>query len=339
MREESRLVNPQESEEEKILDLSLRPRRLVDFIGQEKVKESVVIFTQAAKKRKEALEHVLIYGGPGLGKTTLAHIIAQEMGVGVQATSGPAIERTGDLASILTNLSPGDVLFIDEIHRLARPIEETLYPAMEEFALDLVLGKGPSAKTLRLDLPFFTLIGATTRIGLISSPMRDRFGVLYHLGFYEQEAIEKIIARSARILKIKIDPAGIKEIAQRARCTPRVANRLLKRVRDFAQVKGNDVITKEVAQAGLDLLEVDQFGLDRVDRELLQTIIDKFSGGPVGLETLAAAIHEDEETISEVCEPYLMQIGFLERTPKGRKTTPRALEHLKGRKDKQRRLL
>jgi len=327
--DKSQLPDEEIQEEETILDLSLRPRKLVDYIGQNKVKDSISIFIQAAKGRKETLEHVLIYGGPGLGKTTLAHIIAKELGVGIQVTSGPAIERTGDLASILTNLSQGDVLFIDEIHRLARPVEEALYPAMEDFYLDLVLGKGPSAKTLKLDLPKFTLIGATTRIGLISSPMRDRFGVVNHLDYYEPEDIEKIIARSAKILKIKIDLEAIKELAKRARFTPRVANRLLKRVRDYAQVKNQKNISQSAAKEALAMLEIDEYGLDKVDRTILSTIIDKFSGGPVGVQTLAASINEDTETISEVYEPYLMQLGFLERTSKGRKTTLKSREHLK----------
>ncbi|MCL5795614.1 MAG: Holliday junction branch migration DNA helicase RuvB [Patescibacteria group bacterium] len=315
-------------DEEKVLDLSLRPLRLVDYIGQDKVKESISIFIQAAQKRSESIEHVLIYGGPGLGKTTLAHIIAREMGTGIQATSGPAIERTGDLASILTNLTDGDILFIDEIHRLARPIEETLYSAMEDFALDLVLGKGPSAKTLKIDLPRFTLIGATTRIGLISSPLRDRFGAIHHLDFYNEKDLQKIISRSAKILNIKIDKSAIEEIAKRSRFTPRIANRILKRVRDFAQVKGQEAINRDIAQKALEILDIDRFGLDKSDRTILEIIIDKFNSGPVGLTTLSAATHEDKDTIEEVYEPYLMQLGFLERTPKGRKVTARALDHL-----------
>lgn len=322
------IVEATEQDEEKVLDLSLRPQRLRDYIGQDKVKESISIFIQAAQKRAESIEHVLIYGGPGLGKTTLAHIIAREMGVSIQATSGPAIERTGDLASILTNLSNGDILFIDEIHRLARPIEETLYSAMEDFALDLVLGKGPSAKTLKIDLPRFTLIGATTRIGLISSPLRDRFGAIHHLDFYTEKDLEKIISRSAKILKIKIDIEAIVEIARRSRFTPRIANRILKRVRDFSQVKGQEVIDQKIAQKALEMLDIDQFGLDKSDRTILEIIINKFNGGPVGVSTLAAATHEDKDTIEEVYEPYLMQLGFLERTPKGRKTTERATNHL-----------
>lgn len=322
------IVEATEQDEEKVLDLSLRPQRLRDYIGQDKVKESISIFIQAAQKRAESIEHVLIYGGPGLGKTTLAHIIAREMGVSIQATSGPAIERTGDLASILTNLSNGDILFIDEIHRLARPIEETLYSAMEDFALDLVLGKGPSAKTLKIDLPRFTLIGATTRIGLISSPLRDRFGAIHHLDFYTEKDLEKIISRSAKILKIKIDTEAIAEIARRSRFTPRIANRILKRVRDFSQVKGQEIIDQKIAQKALEMLDIDQFGLDKSDRTILEIIINKFNGGPVGVSTLAAATHEDKDTIEEVYEPYLMQLGFLERTPKGRKTTERATNHL-----------
>lgn len=328
---EERLLDNETLEEEKVFDIGLRPTRLADYIGQEKVKQSISIFIQAANKRNESLEHILIYGAPGLGKTTLAHIIAREKGAGIQITSGPAIERAGDLASILSNLNDGDILFIDEIHRLARPIEEALYPAMEDYALDLVLGKGPSAKTLKLDLPKFTLIGATTKIGSISSPMRDRFGMIHHLDLYSEQEIEQIIKRAASILNIKIDKEGLKELSKRSRRTPRIANRLLKRIRDFAQVKAQNKITKEVAQKALDMLDVDAFGLDKADRLIMETIIDKFSGGPVGLETIAASTNEDIETVSEVYEPYLMQIGFLERTPKGRKATHQAYKHL-GRK-------
>jgi len=324
----NRLINGDMVEEDVELDTSLRPIKLKDFIGQNKVKESIGVFIEAAKKRAESIDHVLIYGGPGLGKTTLAHIIAKEMGVNIRYTSGPAIERVGDLASILTNLNKGDVLFIDEIHRLNRVIEESLYPAMEDFALDLVIGKGPSAKTLRLDLPPFTLIGATTRLSLISSPMRDRFGLIHHLDFYEDEDIEKIINRAAKILNIKIEKDAAGEISVRSRKTPRIANRLLKRIRDFAEVKGKGIINKEIAQIALDALEIDCLGLDLVDRRLLKTIIEKYSGGPVGLETLSAAIGEDLETISDVCEPYLIQSGLLQRTKAGRVVTLQAYKHL-----------
>lgn len=325
---EERITNAEDlNVEDKQLDLTLRPKKLIDYIGQKKVKQSLEVFTQAAKKRKEALEHILIYGPPGLGKTTLANVINHELGVNIRNTSGPAIERAGDLASILTNLSDQDILFIDEIHRLNRVVEETLYPAMEEFALDLVIGKGPSAKTLRLDLPRFTLIGATTRIGLISSPMRDRFGMIHHLDFYSEKEIAQIIARSAKILRIKISLEGIKEIAQRSRGTPRIANRLLKRVRDYAQVKKDGIISEEVAREALEMLEVDEKGLDRIDRKLLLTIIEKFKGGPVGINTLSAAISEENETIEDVYEPFLLQIGFLDRTSKGRKVTDLAYRH------------
>lgn len=324
-----RAITDQEiDQEDEVLDQTLRPKKLAEFVGQNKVKENLKIFMAAAKKRKEPLEHVLIYGPPGLGKTTLANIIAVELGVGLRVTSGPAIERAGDLASILTNLADADVLFIDEIHRLPRLIEEVLYPAMEDFVLDLVLGKGPSAKTLRLDLPHFTLVGATTRIGAISSPMRERFGSVYHLDFYESEDIEKIIERSARILKIKIDQEGCLEIAKRSRRTPRVANRLLKRVRDFVEVSGQNAINASLAQKALEMLEIDHVGLDRVDRRILETIIKKFAGGPVGISTIAAAISEERETIEDVYEPFLMQLGFLDRTLRGRRATSAAYRHL-----------
>jgi len=326
---EERIINSSETDGlEKEFDLTLRPRNLKEYIGQKKVKESLDVFIRAAQERKESLEHVLIYGPPGLGKTTLANVIASELGVNFRATSGPAIERAGDLASILTNLSDHDILFIDEIHRLNRTVEEVLYPAMEDYALDLIIGKGPSAKTLRIDLPHFTLIGATTRIGMISSPMRDRFGMVHHLDFYSESEIIEIINRSARILKIKTHTGGAKEIGKRARGTPRVANRLLKRVRDYAQVKKNNEITDQIATEALDILEIDHIGLDSVDRKLIATIINKFQGGPVGLNTLAAAISEEKDTIEEVYEPFLIQIGFLARTAKGRVATDLSYRHL-----------
>lgn len=314
---------------EESIDSSLRPQTLADYVGQEQVKANLDIFLQAAVKRNEPLEHVLLYGPPGLGKTTLAHIIGNEMGRSVRVTSGPAIERAGDLASILTNLNEGDVLFIDEIHRLQCAVEEVLYPAMEDYAIDVILGKGPGAKTLRLDLPKFTLIGATTRMSLLSSPMRDRFGATFQLEFYQPAEIEQIIERSARILNVVIDKAARGELANRARRTPRIANRLLKRVRDYAEVKAGGAITQEVARQAMDLLDVDQYGLDRTDRKVLSTIIEKFKGGPVGIETIAAATSEERATIEDVYEPFLLQIGFLERTAKGRKVTELAYTHLK----------
>jgi len=310
------------------LDTSLRPRRFDDFVGQDKIKGNLNIAITAAKGRGEALDHILLYGPPGLGKTTLAHIIAAEMGVKIRITSGPAIERTGDMAAIVTNLHSQDVLFIDEIHRLNRAVEEILYPAMEEFALDIIIGKGPGARSLRLNLPNFTLIGATTRFALLSPPLRDRFGAVYRLDFYDQTSIENILKRSARILQIEAEDEGLREIARRARGTPRVANRLLKRVRDYAQVIADGVATKSVAVEALSKLEVDPIGLDEVDHKLLHTIIDKFNGGPVGLETIAASISEESDTIMDVYEPYLLQLGFLERTPRGRLATQLAYQHL-----------
>jgi len=314
-------------EEEQRVDVSLRPRSLDDYIGQEPIKENLRIAIEAAKKRGDVLDHLLFCGPPGLGKTSLAHIIAREMGVNIRSTAGPAIERPGDLAAILTNLEEGDVLFIDEIHRLNHVVEEILYPAMEDFQLDLVVGQGPSARTIKLDLKRFTLVGATTRTGLLTSPLRDRFGATFRLDFYRVEELERIIRRSAAILGVVIDAAGTHEIARRSRGTPRIANRLLRRVRDFAQVRAGGVITREVAHGALALLEVDEAGLDKMDRFLLRTIMEKFDGGPVGLETLAAAVGEEKGTIEDVYEPYLIQEGYLSRTPRGRLATPLAYAH------------
>jgi Holliday junction DNA helicase RuvB len=324
----ARVISGKPSADDVSLDTNLRPRRLSDFIGQGKVKSNLKIAIAAAQKRKEPLDHILLYGPPGLGKTTLAYIIAVEMGVNIRVSSGPAIERPGDLAAILTNLQKNDVFFIDEIHRLSRPVEEILYPAMEDFAIDIILGKGPGARSLRLSLPHFTLIGATTRYALMSPPLRDRFGVVYRLDFYDEPSIREILRRSASILKINIDEAGVNQIACRARGTPRVANRLLKRVRDYAQVMADGVITEPVAIEALSKLEIDQVGLDEIDHKVLRTIIEKFDGGPVGLETIAASISEEADTIMDVYEPYLLQLGFLERKPRGRVATRLACEHL-----------
>ena len=325
---EKRVITTDVTEEDFPLEGSLRPQTLDEYIGQEKTKNTLKIYIEAAKQRHDPLDHVLFYGPPGLGKTTLSGIIANEMGVHMKVTSGPAIEKPGEMAAILNNLQEGDILFVDEIHRLNRQVEEVLYPAMEDFAIDIMIGKGASARSIRLDLPRFTLVGATTRAGLLSAPLRDRFGVMHHLEFYNQKELETIILRSAQVLEVEIDRRGAQEIAKRSRGTPRLANRLLKRVRDFAQVKYDGKNTYEVAVFALNLLEVDQYGLDKTDRKILKTLIVNFHGGPVGLETLAAAIGEDTGTLEEVYEPYLLQNGFLNRTPRGRMASPLAYSHL-----------
>lgn len=325
---EKRVITTDVTEEDFPLEGNLRPQSLDEYIGQEKTKNTLKVYIEAAKQRHDSLDHVLFYGPPGLGKTTLSAIIANEMGVNLKVTSGPAIEKPGEIAAILNNLQEGDILFVDEIHRLNRQVEEVLYPAMEDFAIDIIIGKGASARSIRLDLPKFTLVGATTRAGLLSAPLRDRFGVMHHLEFYNQKELQTIILRSAQVLGVEIDVKGAAEIAKRSRGTPRLANRLLKRVRDFAQVKYDGKITYEVASFALDLLEVDQYGLDKIDRRILKTLIVNFNGGPVGVETLAAAIGEDSGTVEDVYEPYLLQNGFLSRTPRGRVASALAYAHL-----------
>ena len=324
---EERIISTRNFDAENDYEYSLRPRNIDEYVGQKQVKENLEVFIQAAKERREALDHVLLYGPPGLGKTTLASIIANEMGVNIRVTSGPAIEKQGDLAALLTNLSEHDILFIDEIHRMSRSIEEVLYPAMEDYALDIIVGQGPSARSIRIDLPKFTLIGATTRAGLLSAPLRDRFGVISRLELYSTEELAKIVGRSAGILGAKIEPDGMLEIASRSRGTPRIANRLLKRVRDYAQIKADGVITKDVADKALTMLEIDKIGLDKIDKNMILSIINTFNGGPVGLDTLAAMIGEDSVTIEDVYEPYLLQQGFINRTPRGRMATKVAYDY------------
>ena len=322
-----RIITPEQNDDEVQLDRSLRPTRFEDFVGQERIKDNLSVFIQAAKARGEALDHVLFCGPPGLGKTTLANIIAHELGVSIKSTSGPVLERAGDLAAILTNLQPGDVLFIDEIHRLNRVVEEILYPAMEDFQLDIIIGQGPSARSIKLDLPRFTLVGATTRTGLLTSPLRDRFGVIDRLNFYATEELQRIVRRSSGLLEITIDQEAAAEVARRSRGTPRIANRLLRRVRDFAQVAGSGAVTRDAVVSSMKRLEVDEKGFDEMDRRLLLTIIEKFDGGPVGLETLAAALGEEKDTLEDVYEPYLIQEGFLDRSPRGRVATKLCFEY------------
>jgi Holliday junction DNA helicase RuvB len=335
----NRIVNPSSQTEDR-LDQTIRPKLMADLIGQDRVKENLKILIEAARQRQEPLDHVLFYGPPGLGKTTLAYILANEMNVNIKITAGPAIERPGDLAAILTNLRAGDVLFIDEVHRLGRSIEEVLYPAMEDFALDIVIGKGPSARSIRLKLPRFTVIGATTRLALVTAPLRARFGAVYRLNFYDLPAMEAIVNRASRVLGVVTEPEGVGEIARRGRGTPRVALRLLRRVRDYAEVRAEGVISQQAAREALELLEVDYLGLDDIDRRVLRTVIEKYNGGPVGLSTIGASISEEPDTIMDVVEPYLLQLGFLERTPQGRVATRRAYDHLKlpYREDGQKRL-
>ncbi len=322
-----RHLDPEARPDDRV-DNALRPQKLTELIGQDQVKENLGILIAAARGRGEALDHVLFYGPPGLGKTTLAHVVANEMGVNIKVTSGPAIERAGDLAAILTNLRAGDVLFIDEVHRLGRAVEEVLYPAMEDFALDIVIGKGPSARSIRLKLPRFTVVGATTRLALVTAPLRARFGAVYRLDYYDLEAMKAVVTRAAKLLDVHVDKDGVEEIGRRARGTPRVALRLLRRVRDYAQVRADGIVTQKVAKEALDLLQVDPLGLDDVDRRVLKTIIEKYDGGPVGLNTIAASISEEQDTIMDVVEPYLLQLGFLDRTPQGRVATKAAYDHL-----------